>query len=332
MSLTALSPKASALIEKLEIFVNERCIPAEKEYERHVEKFSGVDRWSYSAVPPVIERLKSEAQELGLWNMFLPHSVPDHLLGADDDVNITPSMYLSNREYGILCEVTGRSSLAPEACNCSAPDTGNMEVLLKHGTRKQQSEYLKPLLQGKTRSAFLMTEPDVASSDAKNLETKLTKIVGEGGRVKYVLNGKKWWSTGAMDPRCRVVLVVAKMDYSHPSCSSEREKRQSKRGNQTVLIVPMPHPGIKCVRPLTVFGYDDAPHGHAEVWLENVELDEAAVVLGEGRGFEIAQSRLGPGRIHHCEFSWGYLYCSAFHCAQTYWIYVCFRYESSWIG
>lgn len=144
-----------------------------------------------------------------------------------------------------------------------------------------------------------MTEPDVASSDARNLETKLSKIVGVDGRVKYVLNGKKWWSTGAMDPRCKVALVVTNMDYSHPSCSVE-EKKQNKRGNQTIVIVPMSNPGIKCVRPLTVFGYDDAPHGHAEVVMENVELDESSVVLGEGRGFEISQSRLGPGRIHHC--------------------------------
>jgi len=176
-----------------------------------------------------------------------------------------------------------------------------MEVLLKHGTKEQQSAYLKPLLEGKIRSAFLMTEPDVASSDARNLETKLTKIVEPDGKVKYVLNGKKWWSTGAMDPRCKVALVVTKMDYSHPSCAAERAKmmQSNKRGHQTVVIVPMPHPGVKCVRPLTVFGYDDAPHGHAEVWLEGVELDKSAVVLDEGRGIEISRSRLGPGRVHH---------------------------------
>mmetsp|Transcript_42838 Transcript_42838/g.89842 ORF Transcript_42838/g.89842 Transcript_42838/m.89842 type:complete len:458 (-) Transcript_42838:448-1821(-) len=313
MSLLALSSKASTLQEKLIKFVNERCIPAEKEYEDHIAKFAGADRWTSDAVPPVIERLKVEAQSLGFWNLFLPHPIPNHLLTAgstgDDDVSMmTPSVRLSNREYGILCETMGRSGLAPEVCNCSAPDTGNMEVLLNHGTQTQQSKYLKPLLQGKIRSAFLMTEPDVASSDPWNLETKLTKIIEGDGRVKYVLNGKKWWSTGAMDPRCKVALVVTKMDYSHPSCrASSREagkgssQSSSKRGgNQTVVIVPMPHPGVKCVRPLTVFGYDDAPHGHAEVWLENVELDESAVVLGEGRGFEISQSRLGPGRIHHC--------------------------------
>jgi acyl-CoA dehydrogenase len=314
MSLLALSPTASILKDKLEKFVNERCIPAEIEYEDHIDQYSGVDRWKLAAIPPVMDQLKVEAQALGLWNVFLPHPIPDHLLaedgssssstnvgaGASAAVPMVPSMYLSNREYGILCEVMGRSFLAPEACNCSAPDTGNMEVLLNHGTKDQQMKYLKPLLQGNIRSAFLMTEPDIASSDARNLQSRLTKIVEEDGRVRYVLNGKKWWSTGAMDPRCGVALVVAEMDYSHPSSSKVGNLSKRRGGNQTVVIVPMSHPGIKCIRPLTVFGYDDAPHGHAEVMLENVELDESAVILGEGRGFEISQSRLGPGRIHHC--------------------------------
>jgi acyl-CoA dehydrogenase len=258
------------------------------------------------AVPPIMDQLKNEARDMGLWNLFLPHQLPHHLNSS----TIAPSIYLSNREYGMLCEVMGRSTLAPEACNCSAPDTGNMEVLLKHGTSEQQSRYLLPLLQGKIRSTFLMTEPDVASSDARNLETKLTKIIDNSDdqrrrKIRYVLNGKKWWSTGAMDPRCKVAIIVCKMDYSDPSCAAyaDSEANQSdyeRGGNQTVVIVPMPHPGITCVRPLTVFGYDDAPHGHAEVWLNNIELDETAVILGEGRGFEISQSRLGPGRIHHC--------------------------------
>mmetsp|Transcript_20568 Transcript_20568/g.40752 ORF Transcript_20568/g.40752 Transcript_20568/m.40752 type:complete len:454 (+) Transcript_20568:40-1401(+) len=309
MSLLALPPEIFTLKTKLESFVNDRCIPAETEFEAHIEKFSGSDRWSENAIPPVMKELKREAQSLGFWNLFLPHPVPSNLIDTNNsvgDIPVVPKKYLSNREYGILCEVMGRSALAPEACNCSAPDTGNMEVLLKHGSAEQQSRFLMPLLQGKIRSAFLMTEPDVASSDARNLETKLTKIIEGDGKVKYILNGRKWWSTGAMDPRCKLALVVAKMDYSHPSCAAEREKQQhsddmkKKRGYQTVVIVPMPHPGVKCVRPLTVFGYDDAPHGHAEVSLENVELDASAVVLGEGRGFEIAQSRLGPGRIHHC--------------------------------
>ena len=302
MSLHALSPTASALKTKLESFVNTRCIPAEKIYDEHISKFAGGDRWTAAAVPPIIEQLKREAQQLGFWNLFLPHQLPNHLVSSNNNsIKISPSIYLSNREYGILCEVMGRSSLAPEACNCSAPDTCNMEVLLKHGTTEQQAQYLLPLLQGNIRSTFLMTEPDVASSDARNLETKLTKIVGSDGRVRYVLNGKKWWSTGAMDPRCKVALVVCKMDYSHPSCAAEqRNAKQQQRGHQTIVIVPMSHPGIKCVRALTVFGSDDAPHGHAEVSLNNIELDETNVILGEGRGFEIAQSRLGPGRIHHC--------------------------------
>jgi len=306
MSLHALSPTASTLKAKLESFVNKRCIPAEKIYDEHISKFAGADRWTTDAVPPVMEELKREAQQLGFWNLFLPHALPEHLISNNNNdnnnyVNISPSIYLSNREYGILCEVMGRSSLAPEACNCSAPDTGNMEVLLKHGTREQQSQYLLPLLQGKIRSTFLMTEPDVASSDARNLETKLTKINEGNGRIRYTLNGKKWWSTGAMDPRCKVALVVCKMDYSHPSCAAEQQlNAKQQRGHQTIVIVPMSHPSIQCVRALTVFGSDDAPHGHAEVTLNNIELDETAVILGEGRGFEIAQSRLGPGRIHHC--------------------------------
>ncbi|KAK1736927.1 acyl-CoA dehydrogenase [Skeletonema marinoi] len=228
------------------------------------------------SVPPIIDELKKEAQQLGFWNLFLPHQLPNHLVSSNNNsIKISPSIYLSNREYGILCEVMGRSSLAPEACNCSAPDTGNMEVLLKHGTKEQQAQYLLPLLQGNIRSTFLMTEPDVASSDARNLETKLTKIVGSDGRVRYVLNGKKWWY-GAMDPRCKVALVVCKMDYSHPSCAAELKAKQQ-RGHQTIVIVPMSHPGIKCVRALTVFGSDDAPHGHAEVSLNNIELDETTL-------------------------------------------------------
>ncbi|KAL7536768.1 hypothetical protein ACHAWF_005557 [Thalassiosira exigua] len=317
MSLSSLSPEASSLKEALERFVSERCVPAEPECEAHVAKFSGPDRWTLPAVPPALETFKAEARSLGLWNLFLPRLIPDRLLSDSDGTSpsstspFAPPTYLSNREYGVLCEVMGRSPLAPEACNCSAPDTGNMEVLLQHGTREQQAKYLAPLLRGEIRSAFLMTEPDVASSDARNLECRLTKIAGEDGRTKYVLNGRKWWSTGAMDPRCKVALVVARMDYgqsSRPSADAARgtESREgSKRGDQTVVIVSMPHPGVTCVRPLTVFGYDDAPHGHAEVLLQDVELDESAVVLGEGRGFEIAQSRLGPGRIHHCMRSVG---------------------------
>ena len=180
-------------------------------------------------------------------------------------------------------------------------------MLLKFGTKDQQLRWLTPLLRGEIRSAFLMTEPDVASSDAANIETRLTKIRGEGGVVKYVLNGRKWWSTGAMDPRCKVALVLARMDYSHPSCALDREAATSevrngggRHSDHTIVLVPISSPGVSMVRPLTVFGYDDAPHGHAEVALETVKVELSGLVLGEGKGFEIAQARLGPGRIHHC--------------------------------
>ena len=189
--LEELSPRLQKLKETLERFVVEECQPAEEEYELHIRDLIGASRWTMEAIPPCIERLKRRAQTLGLWNLF-------HELSS------------SVREYGILCEIMGQSFLAPEACNCSAPDTGNMEVLMKHGTPAQQQLYLQPLLQGKIRSAFLMTEPQVASSDATNIQTKLTKLTND----TYILNGRKWWSTGAMDPRCKVALVLAKMDYS----------------------------------------------------------------------------------------------------------------------
>jgi len=300
MSLEYLRPEVARLKEVLESFVHEQCQPAEREFEEHMKPRHGADRWTLDAIPPCMERLKKEAKRLGLWNMFLPHKLPPQF------AHLGPQIYLSNREYGILCEVTGRSFLAPEACNCNAPDTGNMEVLLKHGTPQQQAKYLVPLLRGEIRSAFLMTEPDVASSDATNMETKLTKVMvpssrGSGGggktKYKYILSGRKWWSTGAMHPKCRVALVLARMDYSQ---LPENMETASAHGAHTVVIVPMNK--VTPVRPLTVFGDDDAPTGHAEVLLDNIELHdvEEALILGEGRGFEIAQSRLGPGRIHHC--------------------------------
>jgi len=273
------------LKETLETFVEKCCIPAEDIYEKHMSTRSGADRWSIEAIPPIIEDLKLEARRLGLWNLFLPR---DHPLPNYIPSDLAPNVYLTNREYGILCEVMGRSFLAPEACNCNAPDTGNMEVLLKHGTKAQQLQYLVPLLKGIIRSTFLMTEPDVASSDATNIETSLLKVK-EGGKIRYILNGKKWWSTGAMDPRTKVALVLAKMNS---------QISKDTHSSHTVVIVPMEN--IILVRPLTVFGYDDAPHGHAEVLMDNIHLDESCLILGEGRGFEIAQSRLGPGRIHHC--------------------------------
>lgn len=318
-----LSPYATELREKLQVFVEEHCHPAEIEYEAHMEKLAGKDRWSMSAIPPCIERLKETARKWGLWNLFLPHSLPKFIL-ADVNYNysLAPREILSNREYGILCEIMGRSFLCPEACNCNAPDTGNMEVLLKHGTEQQQKDFLIPLLKGEIRSTFLMTEPDVASSDATNMQTSLTKMLDSTRNdVSYMLNGKKWWSTGAMDPRCQVAIVLTRMDYSHPSCQSTQESTgatataiatatattttnndntKKKHGAHTMVLVPMNTPGMKCIRPLTVFGYDDAPHGHAEVHLTNVLLNSSNLILGEGKGFHIAQSRLGPGRIHHC--------------------------------
>eukprot|EP00557_Chaetoceros_sp_GSL56_P012815 CAMPEP_0176482722 /NCGR_PEP_ID=MMETSP0200_2-20121128/3528_1 /TAXON_ID=947934 /ORGANISM="Chaetoceros sp., Strain GSL56" /LENGTH=446 /DNA_ID=CAMNT_0017879059 /DNA_START=89 /DNA_END=1429 /DNA_ORIENTATION=+ len=293
--LEELSPNVQELKTKLEKFVRDHCLPAEQAYEKHMEFRTGKDRWSMDAIPPIMEHLKQEAKCLGLWNLFLPHPLPDFIPN-----DVKPLQYLSNREYGILCEVMGRSFLCPEACNCSAPDTGNMEVLLKHGSEAQQRLYLEPLLRGTIRSAFLMTEPDVASSDATNIETELTKkVMFVNGRkvVRYILNGKKWWSTGAMDPRCKVALVLAKMDYSQMP-EQKRPNQSAIHGAHTVVLVPMEK--VHLVRALTVFGYDDAPHGHAEVRLDNIELDESCIILGEGKGFEIAQSRLGPGRIHHC--------------------------------
>lgn len=212
-SLSRLSPEKEALRTKLEKFVLERCQPAEKDYDDHMRNRVGKERWTIDAIPPCIERLKKEARDAGLWNLF----VPPHLVNSIPIDSLKPQFGLTYREYGILCESMGRSFLAPEACNCNAPDTGNMEVLLHHGSPSQKKRYLMPLLEGKIRSAFLMTEPQVASSDATNIETTLTRMERDG-RVSYVLNGRKWWSTGAMDPRCKVALVLARMDYSHPSC------------------------------------------------------------------------------------------------------------------
>jgi len=306
-----LPPEVENIRKVLLAFVMDECIPAEKEYESHMSRLHGDDRWKPSAVPRCMDRLKYRAKALNLWNLFLPHSLPSHLprhLNSPTVLNPNLQRTLTHREYGILCGIMGRSTLAPEACNCSAPDTGNMEVLLQHGTPMQQKEYLVPLLNGTTRSAFLMTEPNVASSDAANIETRLTRIEERGsGDVSYLLNGEKWWSTGAMDPRCDFALVLAKMDYSRcggiskEKISKKGEKRKSgsgRHGAHTVALIPSS--AIEPIRPLTVFGYDDAPHGHAHIILRDIHIQPSSLILGEGRGFEIAQSRLGPGRIHHC--------------------------------
>jgi len=262
------SPRAKEYIEKVRAFMQDNVEEGEKEYFRQLAESSAKgERW---CVPPVIEELKARAKEAGLWNMFMPN--PDFGPG------------LSNADYAPIAELTGRSHIGPEVFNCAAPDTGNMEVLEKYGSPEQQEKWLKPLLAGEIRSAFLMTEPDVASSDATNIETQI-KPDGD----HYIINGHKWWSSGAGDPRCSIYIVMGKTDPE-----AERHVQQSQ------ILVPADTPGVTVKRHLPVFGYDDAPHGHMEVELKDVRVPKENIILGEGRGFEIAQGRLGPGRIHHC--------------------------------
>ncbi|KAI9490522.1 acyl-CoA dehydrogenase/oxidase [Zychaea mexicana] len=264
-----LSPKFRELYAKAKDFVENECIPAEKVFAAQMGQ--GENRWK--VIPPVLEELKVKARSIGLWNLFLGREYGNFGAG------------LTNVEYGLLAELSGRSSLAPESWNCSAPDTGNMEVFAKYGTPAQQERWLKPLLDGKIRSAFAMTEPAVASSDATNIETNIRR---EGN--EYVINGRKWWISGAGDPRCAVYLVMGKSDAEN----SNRHKQQS------LVIVPADTPGINVVRPMQVFGFDDAPEGHCEITFTDVRVPVENIVLGEGRGFEVIQGRLGPGRIHHC--------------------------------
>lgn len=314
-SLSYLRPPVAALKQTLDDFVQNECIPAEAEWDAHLQSLPKDDRFAATAIPPCLERLKNRAKALGLWNLFIPqrllHKIPPEAYNntlQGHYAYVKPSIALTYREYGILCETLGRCPhLAPEACNCSAPDTGNMEVLLEFGTVQQQAQYLIPLLRGEIRSAFLMTEPNVASSDATNLETRLVKTIhtdnNNSNSIEYTLQGEKWWSSGAMDPRCRLALVVAKVEDSQQDSnnSSKNNNNHNKHGAHTIVAVPLPHPNVEMKRALTVFGYDDAPIGHAHVILHNVRpLYESDLILGEGSGFQVAQARLGPGRIHHC--------------------------------
>ena len=262
------SDKVKDLQNKVSAFMQEHVNPRESRFfEEIAENRAKGNAW----IPTrIVEELKPKARAAGLWNLWQPK---DH--GGS----------LTNLEYAPLCEIMGRSAWAPEVFNCSAPDTGNMEVLLRYGTPEQQKQWLIPLQNGEIRSAFLMTEPEVASSDATNIQCRIERQGNE-----YVINGRKWWSSGAGDPRCKIFIVMGKSDPD----SADRHKQQS------MILVPADAKGVKVVRSLSVFGYDDAPHGHMEVALENVRAPAANILLGEGRGFEIAQGRLGPGRIHHC--------------------------------
>ncbi|QJD58443.1 acyl-CoA dehydrogenase [Pseudomonas sp. gcc21] len=263
------SPKVKELRERVDAFMQEHVFPAESVFHQQVNEG---DRWQPTAI---VEELKKKARAEGLWNLFLPESE----LGAG----------LTNLEYAPLAELMGRSGLASEAFNCSAPDTGNMETIVRYGSEEHKEKWLKSLLEGEIRSCFGMTEPGVASSDATNMQANAHR---EGD--EWVINGRKWWTSGACDPRCKIMIF---MGLTNPDAPRHQQ--------HSMILVPMDTPGVKVIRPLPVFGYDDAPHGHAEVILDNVRVPYSNVLLGEGRGFEIAQGRLGPGRIHHCMRSIG---------------------------
>ena len=266
----AFSPKVQNLQARLTAFMDEQVYPNEQMYRDQLN--AGPTRWQ---IPPIMEELKRQARAAGLWNLFLPES--DYGAG------------LTNFEYAPLAEIMGRSPIAPEAFNCAAPDTGNMEVLVRYGTTEQQNRWLVPLLNGEIRSCFAMTEPEVASSDATNIATRIERDGDD-----YVINGHKWWTSGAGDPRCRIAIVMGRSNPAAP-----RHEQQS------MILAPLDTPGVRIVRTLPVFGFDEAPHGHAEVIFENVRVPAANMLWGEGKGFAIAQGRLGPGRIHHCMRSIG---------------------------
>jgi len=257
------SAKTKELQQRLQSFMDAHVYPNESRFEEETAR----EPWKPTRI---VEELKAKARGEGLWNLFLPEDPS----GAG----------LSNLEYAPLCEIMGRSHMAPEVFNCSAPDTGNMEVLARYGTAEQKEKWLQPLLAGEIRSCFAMTEPEVASSDATNIAASIVRRGDE-----YVINGRKWWSSGAGDPRCKIAIFMGKSD---PAAAAHKQ--------QSMILVPLDAPGVKIVRMLKVFGYDHAPHGHAEIHFENVRVPATNMLLGEGRGFEIAQGRLGPGRIHHC--------------------------------
>lgn len=262
------SPRTQELQARVARFMDEHVFPAEAAFNAEIEANTHAGkRWTPLQL---IEGLKTKARAQGLWNLFLPESE----LGAG----------LTNQEYAPLAELMGRVPWASEVFNCSAPDTGNMETIVRYGTAEHKKRWLEPLLDGKIRSAFAMTEPDVASSDATNIESSIRRDGDE-----YVINGRKWWISGAGDPRCAVYIFMGKTDPEAP-----------RHSQQSMILVPADAPGVKVVRPLPVFGYDDAPHGHCEMTFTDVRVPASSILLGEGRGFEIAQGRLGPGRIHHC--------------------------------
>ncbi len=268
------SAKTTDLLKRMNAFYEEHIYPNEGRHHEEMNAFRRAgDPWQ---PVPLVDELKAIARKAGLWNMFLPH--------AHGDIE-----GISNLDYAPLCEIMGRVSWSGEVFNCSAPDTGNMETLERYATKAQKDQWLEPLLRGEIRSAFLMTEPAVASSDATNIQCS---IVRDGD--EYVINGRKWFSSGAGNPRCKIFIVMGKTDVNAP-----------RHAQQSMVLVPRDAKGVTVLRPLTVFGYDDAPHGHMEVLLENVRVPASSILLGEGRGFEIAQGRLGPGRIHHCMRSIG---------------------------
>ena len=271
------SPRTQELQARLLRFVDEHVYPAEAAWWAEIEANTAAGRrWTPLEV---IEKLKPKAREAGLWNLFLPSSADGHTNTSGDY-----GIGLSNQEYAPLAEIMGRVPWSSEVFNCSAPDTGNMETIIRYGSAAHKKQWAEPLLEGKIRSAFAMTEPAVASSDATNIEARIERQGDE-----YLINGRKWWTSGAGDPRCKIYIFMGKTDPSAP-----------KHAQQSMVLVPAETPGVKVLRPLNVFGFDDAPHGHMEVLFENVRVPVSNILLGEGRGFEIAQGRLGPGRIHHC--------------------------------